>query len=164
MTEQLVPATPKVEHTTQSGSRRACVGSDALSAADELVAGVAGDLQQVIMKMKQATHVQCTPSSKFGTNKAAVLHTLVQVGCLFLDPRPPDACAPHAQRQVWHRQSNNVTYPDPYWLLVSRPQTPNTCAIHTKRQHPHPGGWLILRPNNTQCMCNCNNNIIKLSQ
>ena len=80
MTEQLVPASLEVEHTIQEGSRYVCVGLDALSAADELVEGVAVDLQQVIVKMKQATHTKYTPSAKFGTNKTAVLHTLIQVG------------------------------------------------------------------------------------
>ena len=133
MTEQLVPATPKVEHTTQGGSRRACVGSDALSAADELVEGVAGDLQQVIMKMKQATNVQCTASSKFGTNKAAVLHTLVQVGCLFLDPKSPNACAPHAQHQVWQRHSKIMSHA---LIHIASIQTPNPKYLCNTHQAP----------------------------
>ena len=81
MSEQLVPATPVVEHTSQQGSRYVCVGLDALSAADELVEGVASDLQQVIIKMKQATHVKYTPNVKFGTENKAVLHTYIQVCC-----------------------------------------------------------------------------------
>lgn len=79
MTQQLVPASPEVEHTVQDGSRYICVGLDALSAADELVEGVSLDLQQVIGKMRQATHTKYVPSVDFGANKVAVLHTLVQV-------------------------------------------------------------------------------------
>ncbi len=79
MTQQLVPASPEVEHTVQDGSRYICVGLDALSAADELVEGVSLDLQQVIGKMRQATHTKYVPSVDFGANKVAVLHTLIQV-------------------------------------------------------------------------------------
>jgi len=79
VTQQLVPASPEVEHTVQDGSRYICVGLDALSAADELVEGVSLDLQQVIGKMRQATHTKYVPSVDFGANKVAVLHTLVQV-------------------------------------------------------------------------------------
>ena len=81
-----MPATPVVEHTSQQGSRYVCVGLDALSAADELVEGVAGDLQQVIIKMKQATHVKYTPSVKFGTDNKAVLHTYIQVSLVAVRP------------------------------------------------------------------------------
>ena len=79
VTQQLVPASPELEHTVQDGSRYICVGLDALSAADELVEGVSLDLQQVIGKMRQATHTKYVPSVDFGANKVAVLHTLVQV-------------------------------------------------------------------------------------
>ncbi len=79
VTQQLVPASPEVEHTVQDGSRYICVGLDALSAADELVEGVSLDLQQVIGKMRQATHTKYVPSVDFGANKVAVLHTLIQV-------------------------------------------------------------------------------------
>ena len=79
MSEQLVPATPVVELHSQQGSRYVCVGWDALSAADELVEGVAVDLQQVIAQMKQAAHVNFTPGAKFGTENKAVLHTYIQV-------------------------------------------------------------------------------------
>ena len=81
VTQQLVPASPEVEHTVQDGSRYICVGLDALSAADELVEGVSLDLQQVIGKMRQATHTKYVPSVDFGANKVAVLHTLIQVSC-----------------------------------------------------------------------------------
>ena len=79
MSEQLVPATPVVEQHTQQGSRYVCVGLDALSAADELVLGVAVDLQQVIAKMKQAANVKYAAGVKFGTDNKAVLHTYIQV-------------------------------------------------------------------------------------
>ena len=79
VTQQLVPASPELEHTVQDGSRYICVGLDALSAADELVEGVSLDLQQVIGKMRQATHTKYVPSIDFGANKVAVLHTLIQV-------------------------------------------------------------------------------------
>jgi len=79
VTQQLVPASPEVEHTVRDGSRYICVGLDALSAADELVEGVSLDLQQVIGKLRQATHTKYVPSVDFGANKVAVLHTLIQV-------------------------------------------------------------------------------------
>lgn len=79
MSEQLVPATPVVELHTQQGAPYVCVGLDALSAADELVEGVAVDLQHVIAQMKQAAHVKYTPGARFGTDNKAVLHTYVQV-------------------------------------------------------------------------------------
>jgi len=79
VTQQLVPASPEVEHTVRDGSRYICVGLDALSAADELVEGVSLDLQQVIGKLRQATHTKYVPSVDFGANKVAVLRTLIQV-------------------------------------------------------------------------------------
>lgn len=86
MSEQLVPATPEVELHPHEGSPYVCVGLDALSAADELVEGVAVDLQQVIARMKQAAHVKYTPGAKFGTENKAVLHTYIQV------PVSPSCC------------------------------------------------------------------------
>ena len=87
MTEQLVPASLEVEHTTHDGSRFLCVGLDASSTADELVEGVVSDLQQVIVKMKQATNTQYTPSVKIGGRQVAVLHTLIQVSSI-IDSMP----------------------------------------------------------------------------
>ena len=79
MTEQLVPATPEVPISSKGHSRYICVGLDALSATDELVAGVSNDLQQVIVQMKQATHVQYLPTVKVGAMDKGTLHTLIQV-------------------------------------------------------------------------------------
>lgn len=82
MTEQLVPASLEVEHTTHEGSRFLCVGLDASSTADELVDGVVTDLQQVIMKMKQATNTKYTPGVRLGVRQVAVVRTLIQVSCI----------------------------------------------------------------------------------
>ena len=79
-----MPATPEVLISSKGHSRYVCVGLDALSATDELVAGVTNDLQQVIVQMKQATHVEYLPTVKVGVMSKGTLHTLIQVSALTL--------------------------------------------------------------------------------
>ncbi|DBA80115.1 TPA: hypothetical protein ACH3X2_007598 [Trebouxia sp. C0005] len=132
--QQLVPASPEVEHTVQDGSRYICVGLDALSTADELVGGVALDLQQVIRKMRQATHTKYVPSVDFGANKVAVLHTLIQQDSM----KKVEVAAPNAMQDVQTYTAAAAASLQPAWLpkQPSGDQGAQTVTIVIKVEEP----------------------------
>ncbi|KAL0050961.1 hypothetical protein WJX82_011093 [Trebouxia sp. C0006] len=135
VTQQLVPASPEVEHTVQDGSRYICVGLDALSAADELVEGVSLDLQQVIGKMRQATHTKYVPSVDFGANKVAVLHTLVQQESV----KKAEVAASNAMQDVQnYTAAAAAASSQPAWLpkQPSADQAAQTVTIVIKVEEP----------------------------
>ncbi|DBA77116.1 TPA: hypothetical protein ACH3X1_009695 [Trebouxia sp. C0004] len=135
VTQQLVPASPEVEHKTQDGSRYICVGLDALSAADELVEGVSLDLQQVIGKMRQATHTKYAPSVDFGANKVAVLHTLIQPESM----KEAEVAAPNVMQVVQNYTAAAAAAKlQPAWMpkQLSADQAAQTVTIVIKVDEP----------------------------